>query len=88
MNCSAKLVKTKTTLLNELQQINTSGLGIRCGAQSFNINSLFLRSSRIRKLIAAIKASQRVLITIVWYADEDEGSGGMPSRTKTSFKHT
>jgi len=42
MSCSAKLVKTKRTLLNELQQINTSGLGTRCGAQSFNINSLFL----------------------------------------------
>ena len=42
MSCSAELVKTKTTLLNELQQINTSGLGTQCGAQSFNINSLFL----------------------------------------------
>ena len=36
----------------------------------------------------AIKASQRALITVVWYANEDEGSGGMPSKTKTSLEHT
>lgn len=34
----------------------------------------------------AIKASQRALITVVWYANEDEGIGGMPSKTKEREK--